>query len=348
MFTDNNRSNSRAAQQANVKKYATIGCLSLAALFVGLSSTLVVDKGNVAVQTLFGKVTLDKTYQEGFHFVNPFGSYTQISVRDESIVLKGIDVIGGKAVSNGNLIIQTADKMTTGVDIEMVVQLKPEFAPYYVQQASTFNGAINKYIKPALIETIYSQGSEIKAAELLFTPEAKNSLKVGTMAGMKNYLSNKTIVGENLVNGFTVKDVKYQRLALPPEIDKMIITTQQRKEAEEIAKSNERKRQTDANAGLYEKEQFSAATKVQAEAESYRRVQNAIATEREAEAKLVTMQKDAEGIAALNKQINQQYIQYMDAQSKLVASQNYKGDTPAHLVVMGEKSSVVPFMNISK
>lgn len=326
------------------KKFILISIGAFLLTVLSMMSILTVEKGHTAGETVFGAVKLDKTYGEGFHFpVNPLASFTEMSTRDESIVLRGIEVVNGRAVSNGRLIIQTADKMSTGVDVEILIQLDPTKVPLFIQQAGQFNGVISKYINPALMEALYKQGSNIRTAQDLFTPEAKDKLKEGIMADIRGYLNNTKIM-KDLAGGVVVKDVKIQRLVLPPQIEKLIMETKEREEAEEIAKSNERRRQTDANAELYEKQQTAEATKANAEAESYRRIQNAIALEREAEAKLVAATKEAEGIAELNKQINKQYIDYVHAQASLTASQNYKGDVPQ--TVMGSDGNFVPFMNV--
>ena len=345
-FNNRNNSIARAAATAKAKKMGFIAAGVVAAIALGSSTVLTVDKGHTAGKTVFGAVDMSTTYGEGIHFpVNPLASFTEMTTRDESIVLRGIEVVNGRAVANGRLIIQTADKMSTGVDVEILVQVDPLYVPRFIQQAGNFPGVVSKYINPALMEALYKQGSGVKTAQDLFTPEAKEQLKEGIITDIRAYLSNKDIMQE-LAGGLVVKDVKIQRLVLPPQIENLIMETKQREEAEEIAKSNERRRQTDANAGLYEKQKAAEARKAEAEAEAYRRTQNAEALEREASAKLVVAQKEAEGIAELNKQINPQYVQYLKAQAGLTAAQNYKGDVPQ--TVMGGEGNFVPFMNMGK
>lgn len=345
-FNTRNANIAREMNTAKVKKTGLIVAGILGTILLGSSTVLTVEKGHTAGATVFGAVQLDKTYGEGIHFpVNPLASFTEMTTRDESIVLRGIEVVNGRAVSNGRLIVQTADKMSTGVDVEILIQIDPMKVPHFIQQAGNFNGVVSKYINPALMEALYKQGSSIRTAQDLFTPEAKDKLKDGITTDIRAYLNNPKIMKE-LAGGVVVKDVKVQRLVLPPQIEKLIMETKEREEAEEIAKSNERRRQTDANAGLYEKQQAAEATKANAEAEAFRRMQNAEAMEREAAAKLVVAQKEAEGIAELNKQINPQYVQYLKAQANLTAAQNYKGDVPQ--TVMGGDGNFVPFMNMGK
>lgn len=348
-FSSRNQSVVNAAQKAKFTKIAkwvggTLGLAILASQFV-----MSVDKGNVATQAVFGKVDLVKTYGEGLHFpVNPMATFTHMSVADQSIVMRGVSVDQyGKARPNGQVIIQTADKMATGVDVEVVLQLNKSQLPHLSQQqVSTMASAVQKYVSPALSEALYNQGSRVKTAQDLFTEEAKTQLKNGVLADLRAYMTNVEKMHPSVVGAITVKDVKIQRLALPEQIEDLIMKTKQREEAEEIAKSEERRRKTDANAALYEKQQTANATKANAEAEAYRRMQNAEAMEREAAAKLVVAQKEAEGIAELNKQINPQYVQYLKAQANLTAAQNYKGDVPQ--TVMGGDGSFVPFMNMGK
>lgn len=348
-FSSRNQSVKQAAQTKSMFKYGALALGVVATLGIIGSTVLTVDKGNVATQAVFGKVDMQTTYNEGIHFfVHPMANFTHLSVADQSIVMRGIVVDNqGKAHSNGQVIIQTADKMATGADVELVLQLNREYLPALSQQQiATMADAIRKYVSPALTEALYTQGSSIKTAQDLFTEEAKIKLKDGVLRDIRSYLADATKIHPSVVGAITIKDVKIQRLALPPQIEKLIMETKEREEAEEIAKSNERRRQTDANAELYEKQQTANATKANAEAEAYRRIQNAEALEREASAKLVVAQKEAEGISELNKQINPQYVQYLKAQATLTAAQNYKGDVPQ--TVMGGEGNFVPFMNMGK
>lgn len=346
-FNSRNNSIAAAANKAKVTKIAKWVGGALGVVILASQLVLTVDKGNVASQSTFGKVDLDTIYSEGIHFpVNPLAKFTSMSVADQSIVMRGVVVDQyGKARSNGQVIIQTRDKMATGVDVEIFLQVNGTQIPHLSQQqVNTVADAVRKYVSPALSEALYNQGSSIASAQDLFTEKAKTQLKDGVLRDLRSYLVNVEKLDESVVGAIIVKDVKIQRLALPPEIEDLIMETKKREEAEEIAKSSERRRQTDANAGLYEKQQVAEGIKADAEAESYRRKQNADALEREAEAKLVVAQKEAEGIKELNKQINPQYVQYLNAQAGLTAAQNYKGDVPH--TVMGGDGSFVPFMDI--
>lgn len=345
-FSSRNTSIQSSASKAKMTKIAKwVGGFAVAAIIAG-QFVLTVDKGDAATQSVFGKVDMTTTYGEGIHLVHPMAKFTHLSIADQSIVMRGVVVDQyGKARSNGQVVIQTADKMATGADVELVLQLDRSLLPHLSQQQiSTMSDAVRKYVTPALSEALYSRGSGIKTAQDLFTAEAKEQLKNGVLADIRKYLADTTKVHPSVVGAITVKDVKIQRLALPEQIETLIMETKKREEAEEIAKSEQRRRETDAQAGLYEKQQIAEATKAQAEAESYRRMQNAEALEREAAAKLVVAQKEAEGIAELNKQINPQYVQYLKAQAGLTAAHNYKGEVPH--TVMGGDGNFIPFMNM--
>lgn len=333
----------KAGKMTKIAKYVGIGLVTL-----GIASTFVttVEKGHVGVPVVFNEIDHSKFYTEGLNIKMPWVSVIEVPVVDRSITLKGIVIDNrGKAVSNGQLVLQTADKMDTGVDVEILVNMKPQYASKFVQQAGSFDGAVNQYVIPALKESMYDQGAAIATAQDLFTTEAKDQLKAGSIQDMQGYLNNKVIMGA-LAGGFNVKDVKYQRLALPSEINKMIMATKQRQEQEDIAKSSETIRKTDADAALYEEKQKALATEAQADAEAHRRTVNAEAAEKEADAKFYAMKKDAEGIELLNKQINPEYIQYINAQAGLEAAQNYKGDVPQSVTSMGTDANFVPFMNM--
>jgi regulator of protease activity HflC (stomatin/prohibitin superfamily) len=333
---------------AKMKKLAIGVGITLATIAVGSQFFLTVQKGHVGVESkMGGMIVLDKHYSEGLHFpVNPLSSFVEISVKDESIPLKGIEIDRvGNAYSNGSYVLQTADQMTTGVDVEILLQLKPKFAPYFVQQVGTFDGAVGTYITPALLESLMKQGSSVESAQDLFSTTAKHNLKTGTMKDMVSYLQNPEIMGK-LSNGFTIKDVKYQRMVLPPRIQEMINQAKEREEAEDIAVSNETIRKTDADAKLYEEQKHALATEAQADAEAHRRTVNATAVEKEADAKLYAMQKESAGIKNLNSSINPQYIQYMNAQAAVTAAQNYKGGVPQSVTTLGDANNFIPFMNM--
>lgn len=336
-------------QGVKMKKIAIYSGIALATVALASNLVLSVDRGMTAVEIeMGGKVALTKHYSEGLHFpVNPFSSFVSISTKDVSIPFVGVDIIRGDAVSNGTWSLQTSDNLTTGVNVEVLMQLKPEFAPYYVQQSTTMKNVIGTYVVPALKESLTSQGSKIASASALFSEDKKIALKTGTLADMKSYLSNPTIMG-NLASGLVIKDVKYQSMVLPTRIQEMINQTKERQEAEQVALSAETIRKTEANAKFYEAEKEAQAKEKQADAEAHRMTVIAKANEAQADAKFYSMQKDAAGIKELNSSINPQYIKYMEAQASLVASQNYKGDTPTNLTVMGEGSSAVPFLNVGK
>lgn len=332
-----------------MKKLATGVAIALGVVIVGSSLVTTVDKGHVGVAVKFGEVQHSAIpMSEGLNFKLPWTEIIEVPITDQSISLKGITISpSGNAMSNGSLVLQTADKMTTGLNVELLVQMKPEFASHFVQMAGSFNGAVNKYVIPALEESLNYRGSSIATAQDLFTEDAKTDLKKKTQGDMTSYLNDKAIM-EHLSSGLTVKDVKYQRMVLPPRIQEMINQTKEREEAEEIALSNERKRKTDANATFYERQKDAEAKEKQADADAHRTKVLAEATEREADAKLYAMEKEADGIKKLNSVINPQYIKYIDAQANLTASQRYQGGTPASLTVMGENTQAVPFLNVGK
>lgn len=333
-----------------MKKIATYSVATAVILALGSNFFLSVKAGDVAAESEFGgKIVLTKHYKEGLHFpVNPFSSFIHMSVKDESISLKGISIDNrGNAVSNGRLVLQTADQMTTGVDVEILLQMKPEFVPHFVQQAGTFNGSVNKYINPALLESLMIQGAVIESAQDLFTTKAKESLKLGTMQDMVSYLEKPSIMGK-LANGFTIKDVKYQRMVLPPRIQEMINQAKEREEQENVAESNEEIAKTNADAKFYEEQQLALADQERANAEAHRLTVLATAAEKEADAKFYAMDKESSGIKLINAQLTPRYNDYIYAQASLTASQKYKGGTPSSLTIMDGNTSAVPYMNIGK
>ena len=325
-------------------KYGVYGVLVALVAVLGFNLMLIVPKGNVAVETLMGKVTTEKVWKEGFHIVNPIATYSNIPITDQSLKFQGI---ANNGLANGQLVIQTADKMTTALNVEILVAIKPEFAPFFYQQATTFTGTTNKYIVPALMESLMTQGSGITTAQALFDEQSKVKMKAGSLADIRNYLGNPKIMG-NGANGLTVKDFKYQRFVLDPTISDMIRQTKEREELEQVALSQERKRQTDANAALYEKQQQAEATKAQADAEAHKVTVLAAAHERQSDAKLYAMQKEALGMKEISNQTTPQYIKYMEANATVLAAERYQGGTPETLTIMGGDSSAVPFLNIGK
>lgn len=288
----------------NIKRVAIGAVVGLAAIILALNSYVVVQDGTVKTQTFLGKVN-PKPVLPGFHIVNPFASFDTFSTKDI-------------AVKYDKLKVPSQDKFKSDVDITVMLQFDGNKAPMNRINAGSQEQALDKYVEQKLLSIVREFGKSVPKAQDLFNAEIQAKLQDSVQAEIEEYARP---------YGYTVKQIFLQDIDLPDVIKKQVENTKIREELVNAA-------QADLDRVAKESQQ-----KVkQAEADREARANDAIANERDADAKLYSAQKESQSNLALQKTITPEMIRWKELEVQVIRATKYQGGVP-QTVVGGDAAS---------
>lgn len=284
---------------SKIKKVVIGAVAAVAIVIVGLNSFTIVQDGSVKVGTFLGKVD-PKSYDAGLHFpVNPFMSFDTYSTKDIRISLKELRV-------------PSQDKLKSNVDLTVMLQFEGKKAPMLRINGGTEEEALDKYVRQKLISTILEFGKEVNTAQDLYTADVQRRLQETIRDAIQGY---------SAPYGYTIKEIMIQDITLPEVVQEQVVNTKVRQEQINQAKAEA------------EKERELAQKKVViAEAERESAEQQAIARERDADAKLYAAKKEAEANIALQRTITREMIQWRQLDIDTIRATKYQGGVPTTVV----------------
>lgn len=270
-------------------------------LFIlALNMFTIVQDGSVKVGTNISGKVIKEPYLPGFHLLpHPFISFDTYSTKDIKVPLQAVRV-------------PSQDKLKSLVDITVMLKLNGSSAPKLKINVGTENQAIDIYVRQKLISTILEFGKDVANAQDLYTADVQRMLQESIRDAIQTYAEP---------YGYTIKEIMIQDITLPDVVQEQVVNTKVRQE-----QINQAKAET-------AREEELAQKKVkQATADRAVREQLALATERDAEAKLYAATKEAEANAALQRTITPEMIKWRQLEIDQIKANKYKGDVP-HTIV---------------
>lgn len=309
MFNTKNMKELTSEQKVirTIKRWGIGAVVGLAGLVLALNSYTVVQDGTVKTQTFLGKVDPNPVLP-GFHIVNPFASFDTFSTKDIAVKLDKLQV-------------PSQDKFKSTVDLTVMLQFDGSKAPINRINAGTQDQALDKYVTEKLLSTIREFGKSVPKAQDLFDAKIQAQLQTAIQQEVEEYARP---------YGYTVKQVFLQDITLPPVIMEQVQNTKVREEQVNAAKAE-----------LARVEQEAQQKVKQAEADREARNNQAIANERDADAKLYAAKKEAEANAALQRTITPEMIRWKQLEVEMIRAQKYQGGVPQTVVGTGYDGQMI-------
>ena len=251
-------------------KLASVAIVALLVLMFGQRFLHSVPAGHVGVAVLFGEVQEDP-YPEGLNIVNPFLSWVDLDVREDSLNIKQLEM-------------PTRDQLLSRVDLSLQWRLDAKRAPQIYRETGDKERIVAVHLKPKARSLIRELGTKIDRAEDLFKDEVRDSLANALTIELSAYVASKGII---------IDSVLLRNINLPPVL------------AEAIGRKKEREQEVERQRAELERVKLEQEQQV-ALAEATRR-----ASEEQAKTIRILADAKAYEIATINKAAsgNPAYIQ---------------------------------------
>jgi regulator of protease activity HflC (stomatin/prohibitin superfamily) len=180
-------------------KLASVAIVALLVLMFGQRFFHSVPAGHVGVAVLFGEVQPDP-YPEGLNIVNPFLTWVDMDVRQDSFQIKQLEM-------------PTRDQLLSKVDLNIQWRLDGSQAPFIYRDTGDKERVVQVHLHPQARSLIRELGTKIERAEDLFKDEVRDQLANALSAGLREYVADKGIV---------IESVLLRNINLPPVLAEAI------------------------------------------------------------------------------------------------------------------------------
>ena len=261
-------------------KLATIAIVALLILMFGQRFFHSVPAGHVGVAILFGEVQ-ENPYPEGLNIVNPFLSWVDMDVRQDSLKITQLEM-------------PTRDQLLSRVDLSIQWRLDASRAPQIYRSTGDKERIVGVHLIPKSRSLIRALGTRIERAEDLFQDEIRDRLALELETQLAAYVADKGVI---------VDEVLLRNINLPPVL------------AEAIGRKKEREQEVERQRAELDRVRLEQEQQV-AQAEALRR-----ASEEDAKRVQILADARAYEIKAINNAIsnNPAYIklQSLEALKKM-------------------------------
>ena len=180
-------------------KLASVAIVALLVLMFGQRFFHSVPAGHVGVAVLFGEVQSDP-YPEGLNIVNPFLTWVDMDVRQDSFQIKQLEM-------------PTRDQLLSKVDLNIQWRLDGSQAPFIYRDTGDKERIVQVHLHPQARSLIRELGTKIERAEDLFKDEVRDQLANALSEGLREYVADKGIV---------IESVLLRNINLPPVLAEAI------------------------------------------------------------------------------------------------------------------------------
>lgn len=166
-------------------KLATIAIVALLLLMFGQRFFHSVPAGHVGVAILFGEVQ-PEPYPEGLHIVNPFLSWVDLDVRQDTFRITQLEM-------------PTRDQLLSKVDLSIQWRLDASRAPIVFRDTGDKDRIIAVHLHPKARSLVRTLGTQIERAEDLFKDEIRDRLAVQLSDELSSYVADKGILVDSVL-----------------------------------------------------------------------------------------------------------------------------------------------------
>jgi regulator of protease activity HflC (stomatin/prohibitin superfamily) len=180
-------------------KLASVAIVALLVLMFGQRFFHSVPAGHVGVAVLFGEVQ-DEPYPEGLNLVNPFLTWVDMDVRQDSFKIVQLEM-------------PTRDQLLSKVDLSIQWRLDASQAPFIYRDTGDKERIVQVHLHPQARSLIRELGTKIDRAEDLFKDEVREQLANALSEGLRGYVADKGII---------IDSVLLRNINLPPVLAEAI------------------------------------------------------------------------------------------------------------------------------
>jgi regulator of protease activity HflC (stomatin/prohibitin superfamily) len=180
-------------------KLASVAIVALLVLMFGQRFFHSVPAGHVGVAVLFGEVQ-DQPYPEGLNLVNPFLTWVDMDVRQDSFKIVQLEM-------------PTRDQLLSKVDLSIQWRLDASQAPFIYRDTGDKERIVQVHLHPQARSLIRELGTKIDRAEDLFKDEVREQLANALSEGLRGYVADKGII---------IDSVLLRNINLPPVLAEAI------------------------------------------------------------------------------------------------------------------------------
>jgi regulator of protease activity HflC (stomatin/prohibitin superfamily) len=172
-------------------------------LGLALSSVKIINRGNVGVQVLFGKVQ-DQVLESGLHFINPLVEVDTLSVQTQNYTMSAKET-EGQVRGDDAIRVLSSDGLEVTIDLSVLYKIKPEKAPFILQNIG--DNYEDKIVRPITRTAIRDNAVNYQAVDLYSSKREEFQFKI-----------NKTISDNFAKNGLEVQQILVRNITLPATV----------------------------------------------------------------------------------------------------------------------------------
>ena len=180
----------------------TVGIL-VVILGLALSTVKIINRGNVGVQVLFGKVQ-DQVLESGLHFINPLVEVDTLSVQTQNYTMSAKES-EGQVKGDDAIRVLSSDGLEVTIDLSVLYKINPSKAPFILQNIG--DNYEDKIVRPVTRTAIRDNAVNYQAVDLYSTKREEFQFKI-----------NKTISENFAKNGLEVQQILVRNISLPATV----------------------------------------------------------------------------------------------------------------------------------
>lgn len=310
-FLKNERTNSAKT----FSRVASVVVFIVALVTLGFSSATAISAGHVGIPVLFGSVQ-NYTFNEGFHFVNPFISVTQMSVRTQTYEMGGAqdtNAPGEHAPGNRTddaVSVITRDQLSVTMEVSVQFHLNASHSEIVYRLFG--EDYANNVVHPIVRAAVRDAASEFTTIELVDQrPRLQSRMEDLVEGRLRNTLHGRQVPNTAII----IDNILLRNMDLPDTLDEAIANVQ-RQHQETAARRQ-------------------ALETARAEAERVR-----VEAEGQAQATLTNARAQAEANRVLSQSITQDLLKLraIDATREITTNPN------SRLVILGSGNQQTPLI----
>jgi len=167
------------------------------------SSVKIIERGEVGVQVLFGKVQ-DDVLESGLHFINPAVVVDTLSIQTQTYTMSARET-EGQVKGDDAVRVLSSDGLEVAIDLSILYKVDPKKAPFILQNIGP--NYEDKIVRPNTRTAIYNNAVIYQAVDLYSTKRGEFQARI-----------SKSITDVFAKNGLLVQQILVRNISLPTSV----------------------------------------------------------------------------------------------------------------------------------
>lgn len=272
---------------SNIRNKVKLGILAAAVVFMAVLISSIhetVPVGEEAAVSSWGKVNMGEVVT-GSSFKAPWSTYDYYNLQSRTYSLKGVGIAA-------------QDKFKNSMNIDYTGRFLPGFAAKIRSSTGTANRFLNTHVHKSILSCTVKAGVTIATSQDFYQETVQRDMADYVQSCITEYLNS-----ENVGGGYEITKVQFSDVILDSRVEKFMVQTKARLEAEEQQISDARISASKANEIVAKSNSLALAAAHKA-------------TERRllADARFYEIRKESEGNILLSKSVTKELSDYIRAQ----------------------------------